>query len=147
MTPSRPATSRLFSDDYVGLPFAWNGYTRAGVSCWGLIVLVYREVYGVRLPRHDQLGARVADGDLPESADPWLPPRIWDPVELGDEREGDLLHMRGVNRGRIHSLHCGVVVRPGFVLHAEEKIGTHVARYRSGTFANRVLGAYRCRLI
>lgn len=147
MTLSPPATSLDCFSDYVGIPFAWNGYSRRGVSCWGLVVLVYREVYGVSVPKHYEAGCAVARGSPPDSADQWLPSNIWQPIEMGQEEPGDLLHMKGVFRGRVHALHCGLVCGGGLVLHSEEHTGVHMARYKSNLFKNRVLGAYRCRLI
>lgn len=145
MTASRPATSPASFNQYVGIPFSWNGYDRSGVSCWGLFVLVYAELYGIDLPRHDQHGARVARG---EKAAPeiWASVRQWIPLELGEERTGDALHMRGFNGGRLNDLHCGIVVEPGLVLHAEEGAGVVISRYRSDRrYRSRVIGAYRVR--
>lgn len=145
MTALRPAISPASFNDYVGIPFAWNGYDRDGVSCWGLFVLVYRELYGIDLPRHDELGGRVARGERAEPST-WLPGHEWDQVALGDEMTGDALHMWGVHGGRHTPLHCGIVVEPGFVLHAEAGAGVVISRYRSDSrYKRRVIGAYRVR--
>jgi cell wall-associated NlpC family hydrolase len=39
-----------FVNAWVGTPFAWDGRTRAGVDCWGLVWRFYFDVLGVRLP-------------------------------------------------------------------------------------------------
>jgi cell wall-associated NlpC family hydrolase len=145
VTASRPAISPDCFNDYVGIPFAWNGYNRRGVSCWGLVVLVYRELFGIYLPRHDQPGARVAHG---QAADPqtWLAPSIWASLELGEAQPGDLLHMVGLHSGRRTDLHCGIVAGRGLVLHAEEGTGSVIVNYeRDPRYRRRVMGAYRVR--
>lgn len=127
----------MWWNHYVGLPFRWNGAEREGVSCWGLVVLVQREVFGRALPRPDEWG--VKDGDT-EAADPWT--AFLKPVPLPAVATGDILHMRGGRPGV--ALHCGVVTVPGEVLHIEAGALSHVRRYIGDrTFRNRVVGAYR----
>jgi hypothetical protein len=33
----------VWGDQYVGLPFLAGGKTRAGIDCWGLVLLVWKE--------------------------------------------------------------------------------------------------------
>lgn len=145
MTVSAPEISPASFNAYVGIPFAWNGYDRGGVSCWGLVVLLYRELFGIRLPRHDEAGAAVAAG---QGGDPssWLAPSMWRPIELSSAACGDLLHMWGLHNRRRTPLHCGMVVAPGLVIHAEEGAGVVISNYaRDRRYASRVMGAYRVR--
>ena len=118
-----PGSSEHWSHSYVGLPFSWHGYDFSGVSCWGLVCLVYEKELDIRLERHD-----------------------WEEIPLKEVKAFDVLHMWGFFNRRRRAMHCGVVVRPGYVLHAEEATGSAVSRYtRNRMFENRVIGAYRCR--
>lgn len=41
-----------WASDYIGLPFADHGRTREGADCWGLVRLVYAEVFNLALPSY-----------------------------------------------------------------------------------------------
>lgn len=134
-----PASSNWWNA-YIGIPFAWNGSTRDGVSCWGLVCLVYKEVYKIRLPRHNELEAEIERGG--GSFADFASSGVQIPIE--EARSGDVLHMWGVYKGRRRATHCGIVTEPGFVLHAEEVVGSCVSRYKGDNrFLHRVIGAYR----
>lgn len=134
-----PASSNWWNA-YVGIPFAWNGSTREGVSCWGLVCMVYSEVFGVHLPRHDEIEARI-EGGAECIADFATSGRA---IPIEDARSGDVLHMWGVYKGKRRPTHCGLVTEPGFVLHAEEVVGSCISRYKGDNrFLHRVIGAYR----
>jgi hypothetical protein len=52
--------------------------------------------------------------------------------------------MWGFYKGKRRATHCGIVTQPGFVLHAEEVIGSCISRYKGDNrFLQRVIGAYR----
>lgn len=128
----------MWWNKYVGLPFRLNGRDRDGVSCWGLVCLVHKEVFGNRLPHFDEMPAATGDAS----------PRKWmglgEKIELSDVESGDVLHMRGAINGRIYPLHCGIVTERGSVLHVEDGIGACIRKYEDDPrFKNRVLGAYR----
>jgi len=101
---------------YIGLPFADHGRDRAtGLDCWGLVRLVYAEVFGLALPSysadytdaHDQasVSAAVAQG----LQDGWQ--QVYKPSA------GDLLILRIAGR----PWHCGMVVTPEAFLHQPDK--------------------------
>ena len=130
-----------WSADYIGLPFEWGGYEREGVYCWGLLCLVQREVFGRVIPRHDEAGAQVEDGQA-------VPLGIWrsevetEAVDLAEAVDGDVLHMWGVNsRGRT-PLHVGVITGPMQVLHIEAGTGSIVENLTSKRAAWRPIQAY-----
>jgi cell wall-associated NlpC family hydrolase len=102
--------------------------------------LVYKEVYKIKLPRHDEMESQIERG-MGSFAD-FAATGVQ--VDLSDVRAGDVLHMWGFYKGKRRATHCGIVTEPGFVLHAEEVIGSCVSRYRGDSrFLQRVIGAYR----
>lgn len=133
-----PSTPDLGS--YVGLPWLPLGRSRAGVDCYGLLTLVYKEIAAVALPSH-------ADGYLtPEdreavtgliqgSLGPWIE------VPAGRERalDGVLMTEAGVPR------HIGIVVCPGRLLHIENGETAVIESYAGWRLKRRIAGFYRHR--
>jgi len=126
-------------EPYVGLPFAPRGRGPA-YDCWGLAVLVAGARFGVQLPsfaeRYDDLKdhARLAaliDGHGGGA--------LFDAVPAAAERAGDLV------TARAHGLpvHIGIVVDPGWLLHATATHGSLCDRYRSPMSGLHILGFYR----
>ena len=37
-------------NNYIGIPYKWGGRSRDAVDCYGLVVLIYKDKYGVELP-------------------------------------------------------------------------------------------------
>lgn len=122
--------------NYIGLPFKSLGRTRAGLDCWGLVYLVYREAFGVEVPRYgeyadaydiEEVGALVRG----EIVTRW---REAAPEQLGDVI---LLRVRG------QPCHVGVVVARGKFLHAFEGTRSCVERYDGLKWRRRIMGFYR----
>lgn len=125
-------------NDYVGLPWLWRGRDRAGVDCWGLCALVYREQLGIELPSFSDDYQNDADSAvLAELIEGHKTP--WIDVAHGQEHAGDtcLMSMAGAPR------HVGVVVGGGRVLHIERGAGSIIERYDTSRLKRRVVGFYR----
>ncbi|HOS41942.1 MAG TPA: NlpC/P60 family protein [Spirochaetota bacterium] len=124
---------------YIDIPFAERGRSRAGVDCWGLVCLVYREEYGIELP--DYLGDdyTTTDGPLVSGLIARHKAESWWPLAPGMEAEGDviLLRMRGLPS------HVGLVIRSGRMLHVERGRNVCVERYWGPMWNKRVMGCYR----
>lgn len=130
----------MMFDRFVGIPYLDRGRDRAGLDCWGLLHLVFREQMGLDLPSYadryitgaDRVAlARLIAGEL----DDWLP------IAPGEERPLDGVLMREGAFPR----HIGIVTRPGLLLHVEQGASSRIERYRHGILANRVVGFYRYR--
>lgn len=133
---------------FVGTPWRAYGRDRAGVDCWGLIVLVYDEVFGIALPRYDgrswpcgreakaeeTAAARADIGTfMAEEA------AAWQVVKPDSERAGDVLLLRLGGA----PCHVGVVTEPGWMLHAQERMDAVIETYRSFVWERRIAGIYR----
>jgi cell wall-associated NlpC family hydrolase len=130
------------SDDwpaaYVGLPWRDGGRDRDGLDCWGLCILVYRELLGIELP---DLGyayesarnrAEVADLIAAESG----------PLVPAPEPESfDFLFL--TRHGGRPAHHVGLAAPQGRVLHCADGIGVVCPRRRSGAFPFVAEGVYR----
>lgn len=124
---------------YVGLPWLERGRDRAGLDCWGLFTLVYRERFGIDLPSFADAYLTTADrAALVDLIEGGMGP--WREVPAGEEHAGDGVMM--TMSGAPH--HVGVVTRPGFVLHIENgKAGSIIEDYRLARLRRRVLGFWR----
>lgn len=98
--------------EFTGIPYVERGRDRAGVDCWGVVCLVYRERLEIDLPEyHDapciaeraELGALIADQ---RQSGPWVTvdePQAYDVAVISYEG---------------HACHVGVWDGHGKILHA-----------------------------
>lgn len=128
--------------EYVGIPFLSLGRDRAGVDCWGLVRLVYREQLGCEIPSYSESYASAYDRDEVEAlirnrvaATPWAP------IAEESAQLGDLILFRCAARDS----HIGIVVAPDEkkFLHAQDGADSSCPRYDSIQWRNRVTGFYR----
>jgi cell wall-associated NlpC family hydrolase len=67
---SRGDSSRLdaFVAEWLGTPYNYGGMSKNGVDCSGFVVILMREIYGIKLPRSSQdqysQGYKIARGRL-----------------------------------------------------------------------------------
>jgi hypothetical protein len=75
----RAAQIRNFANKWLGTPYVWGGDSRAGLDCSAYTREMYRELFGVELPRttKGQIGLGV---DLPVDED--RPEKNWQPGDL-----------------------------------------------------------------
>lgn len=127
---------------YYGLPYADHGRTRTGLDCWGLPVLVYRELFGIELPKYG--GASVNAAELRELAalsrgetvDTWS--------KVTDPRPYDLVWFRNLQSE--DATHVGIVLRPGLMLHAYRDAASVVPEdYTPRSWSTFLIGVYRHR--
>lgn len=135
--------ARHWSEPYVGLPFAPMGRTGAGVDCWGLCALVYREVAQIDLPAFT--GAYVTAEERADIAalvagqkhvGPWVE------IARGDEADLDILVFDCLG----FQSHVGIVCERGRMLHATAGKLSGVERYDNGPWRHRLAGIYRHRM-
>jgi probable lipoprotein NlpC len=127
-----------WSNEYVGIPFKWHGRDRDGCSCWGLVQLVYKEVYGRDLSSHMDIERRAEKGQ--GSPQPYMDD--FQTIATDAAEPGDLLHLWAYYRKHKLPLHVGLVVEKGKVLHIEEGCGSVIVDYRKYPMRSRIIGAY-----
>lgn len=127
--------------EYIGLPFKPLGRDRAGLDCWGLVRLVYRERYGIDLPAYvggydgisradaADIAALIADGSR----------RGWREVPAAEAWEGDAVLLRCWGQ----PLHIGVLVCLGVMLHVIEGRDASLARLDGPEWRRRLIGYFR----
>jgi cell wall-associated NlpC family hydrolase len=113
-------------DQYLGVPYKWGGTTRQGMDCSGFARAVFRETYGVELPRTaEQMYA--------------LGQPLDDRAEL---QPGDLVFFRNTDEGPGVS-HVGVYLDDGRFAHTSRTSGSAIASLETPYFRQRYAGARR----
>ncbi len=111
-------------DGYVGIPWQWRGRDRDGIDCHGLVMLVYREVFG--LPVADFTYQTHADGMAAIDAER----RAWHQVAApapGDVAIVDAIH-RGTDGRRVRGpFHLALYAGADRTLHAADGLGVVLA--------------------
>lgn len=132
---ARPAP---WASGYIGVPFVPGGRDRSGCDCWGLVVLVYRERWRIRLPAwaadydpHDRAAAAAAFAQAAA--------RDWRRIDPSSAREGDvaLLRVGGA------ACHVGVIAGWPWLLHVERGTDSGVDRLDGVRWARRLDSVWR----
>ncbi|NDV54281.1 NlpC/P60 family protein [Parabacteroides sp. 52] len=96
---------------WLGTPHRLGGNTRKGVDCSGLVVILYRQVYGKKLAR--------------SSADIWK--QNCRKVGRGKLKEGDLVFFRTDGKRTKTPNHVGIYLKNGSFIHTSTSRGVTVS--------------------
>jgi|APSaa5957512535_1039671.scaffolds.fasta_scaffold24131_2 cell wall-associated NlpC family hydrolase len=115
------------------VPFKTRGRDWSGWDCWGLIVVAYREVYGIEIATYTERYRSIKQKDLIASVynegkkDGWY--------EVDEAQEGDvvIVYMDG------RDMHSGLAIDKNEMIHAENNINTVVEKISN----YRLEGIYR----
>lgn len=125
-------------DRFIGIPYLDRGRSLAGVDCYGLVRLVYRELRGIDLPSYIERYVMGADLAAIESLIAGALDR-WALIEQSSETAFDAVLLRE----GAHPTHIGMVVTPGKMLHVPRGETSRIERYRAGRWQHRIAGFYR----
>lgn len=122
---------------YVGIPYVHGGRDFSGVDCYGLVYLVYREEFGIVLPRYDGVPdekewheVAVALANEAKSSGRWQPTDHF--------REGDVVEFK-----ILKAPHIGIYVPEQRVLHCREGSNACIESLQSRRLRRRVNGCFR----
>ena len=124
----------------IGIPYEDRGRSTKGADCWGLVRLAHRTLTGGDLPDYS---ATYASSDAPEGAAAAVRRHqadgLYAPVEPGEERQGDIIVLKVAG----WPAHCGMVTRPGWMLHTLRGHDSALERYRTPKWERRVDAFWR----
>lgn len=115
-------------DSYLGVPYKWGGTTRRGMDCSAFTRAIFRETYGVELPRTSKQMYRLGQ-------------------QIDDRRSlhpGDLIFFRDTYAGPGVS-HVGIYIGDGRFAHASSSKGGTITPLEAAYFRQRYAGARRIR--
>jgi cell wall-associated NlpC family hydrolase len=130
-----------WSNRFVGIPYVEFGRDRDGVDCWGLAVLVYRELRGIELPSYTEGFVSSPEREelaalINNASDDGLWTMADSPASL------DVAVFR---RGALET-HVGIITNiPGYMLHAAAGGQSKHEAYDAGRWSHRLTGIYRHR--
>lgn len=137
----------MWTDDYLAIPFAFDGRDRDGCDCWGLLRLIYQEQLGIELPAYSDVPAAESHLVLQEmvrqsGARPWFE------VPLSDLREFDVVRMIGHYRDaqgtmRRGPIHVACAVDADTIIHIEPGRGVLAQSIRDQLIARRIVAVHR----
>lgn len=127
-----------WSAAYVGLPYRDHGRDRAGLDCWGLVRLVYREQRGLALPSYAECYADAAErADISAALAAGAGAGPWRRVDRGAEWDVALF---GAAWG---ACHVGVLIDRCQVLHVSAEHAARVQPLAHPLLSRRLACIYR----
>ncbi|MCE5306378.1 MAG: C40 family peptidase [Acidobacteriales bacterium] len=122
----------------IGKPFVDGGRGPDGYDCIGLVLAVYRDVYGIELPDYD-IGA-TAVRDIADAIQTAAGSPRW--TRSGPETAPAVVVMALHEEHPDLVNHCGVCIG-GRILHTIKGIGAHVFTLPSPVWNGRIKGYYQ----
>ena len=113
-------------DSYLGVPYKWGGTTRKGMDCSAFTRAIYRETYGMELPRTSKQMYQLGRGIRTKR----------------DLKPGDLVFFKNTYSGPGIS-HVGIYVGQGRFAHASSSQGGVITDLGNPYFQKRYAGGRR----
>lgn len=124
-----------WTNKYIGIPFLDKGRDTAGIDCWGLARLIYKEELNIDLPsfsdnyeaddsfRMQELIAQYKEG--------------WE--QVNSPSEGDIVLFRILG----YESHIGVVVNSQQFIHARDGQDSAIESFDKATWKSRIVGYFK----
>ena len=115
---------RRAADEWLNVPYRFGGESRQGIDCSGLTCRIYREVYGIELPR--TVEQQIQAGRF---------------VQKARLQPGDLLFFRTGGSGAVD--HVGIYLGQGRFVHASLQRGVVISELEARYYQRRYVTARR----
>ena len=145
------ALGRPWYHAFFDVPYESRGRSVDGADCWGFVCLVFQTLHGITLPDFADVDPR-RGADANHAFTTGSKAGMWLPVGAGAEAPFDVIVVHRAYRGRdgathVGPRHCGLVSRPGFILHCDLGAGVAEVPYAPAhaTLQSRRFDFYRWR--
>jgi cell wall-associated NlpC family hydrolase len=127
----------MFKDvsKFIGIPFVNGGRDFNGCDCWGLVKLVYKEMYNIDLPDYkiSCFAGREINDEIRKAMKVWK--------NLKEPQEPCVVIM-SISNNPCFINHCGVYIGNGMFLHSILKQNSHLDRLDHPFWRNKIKGFY-----
>lgn len=126
-------------NEYVGIPYELHRHDKLACDCYGLVHLIYREVFNVILPTYfGEYDKRSSKSEIQEVYK--TEKKQWTEIKKGLEREGDVAYFRIGG----FEMHVGIVIGDNCFIHSIDKNGSSsISDYSTRKWRNRLIGFWR----
>lgn len=96
---------------YLGVPYKHGGRDSSGLDCYGMVVLVYKDL-GISLPDYEYQKGWEEEGkdyfvtEYHKGFKKVMEPKLWDVVLFRNSRNSDVVNHVGIYVGEDQVLHC-----------------------------------------
>lgn len=124
-----------WTDMYIDIPFKIKGRDKEGVDCWGLVCLIYKDLFGIKLPSFVDEYEDLKDLKHLESlyTKHSANGEGWIRILRGQELIGDIFLMPLVGL----RTHVTVCVEMGLMIHITNNINVTVEEYQTSLWKKR----------
>lgn len=123
--------------EYMAIPFAPNGRSREGIDCWGLVVMLYADKYGIELPSYENVDGKNGEEVAASVSTECL--SAWTEIPADQRQEGDVVVLRMLG----FPWHVGVMLDRSTFVHAYYHTGVSVERITAIHWRSRIIGYFR----
>lgn len=125
------------------IPYEGGGRTLEGADCWGLIVLLYKEIYGRDLPEFPSIGVKdyrsVEQSEVTSKEITRLLGTRPEVEKVISGSEGDLLILRVLGE----PVHIALAIDDKHMIHTGRTHGVVVENYMEQKWKSKIMGIYK----
>lgn len=128
-------------DEILFTPFEEGGRTKDGCDCWGLVVILYDELFNIPLPTYDTTAYKGMSNlaITSDSINQIKQDEEFDFVEVESPQYGDFILVDMLGR----PVHIGFVLTPTEMIHITRQSGVTVENFRGEKWNRKIHGFYR----
>lgn len=126
-------------DKYIGVPFVDGGRDIHGADCWGLLCLIYKDLFDVELPDYS-----ISAFDTEEVVKTMsYESKVHNWCEVEDYQAGDIIAMAMHPRYTDMVNHVGLFLGRSSFIHTQKTTGAIISPVNHMVYGQRIQGAYR----
>ncbi len=130
-------------DGFIGIPYVDKGRSMSGADCWGLVILVYRQLANIELPSYGEISASNLIAIAREMKAGLSDLEQWHDVGAEPRRALDVVVMHKLDAVDKFPYHVGVMISPRRLLHTVRSANSHTVLLTDPSVATSIIGYRR----